>query len=328
MKSPTSTSSKPSEIKSATIIGSGIIGLTSAIALQEAGFQVKIFAKEIFGHTLSHKVGAVWFPYSIEPKKKTDRWAAVSYARYQEESAYAEGVSMIPFLNSYKDLSEEEWVKQLPPGTVREASFSELPTGMEKGLIADVPLAEPPRYLPYLFRKFLDNGGEFELKVFKTLKDLASVDEWVINCTGLGAMELCGDQDLHPMRGQILRTEKMNIPSFADPIRKGALTYIINRSQDSIIGGTDYEDDWNEEEDPNDTQLILGRLKSFGIQSSPQVIETLVGLRPKRKAVRFEFDEQFPRIFHNYGHGGAGFTVAWGCALELAEILHHKTSGE
>jgi D-amino-acid oxidase len=314
--------------KPVTVIGSGIIGLTSAIALQEAGFRVKLYAKEKFGHTLSHKVGAVWFPYTIEPKKKTDRWAAVSYKRYKKESAYAEGVSMIPFLNSYKDLSEEEWVKHLPPGTVREAALSELPNGMEKGLIADVPLAEPPRYLPYLFGKFLENGGEFELKEFKTLKDLASLDNWMINCTGLGARELCGDQGLHPMRGQILRAEKMNIPSFADPIRKGALTYIINRSQDSIIGGTDYEDDWNEEQDPKDTQLILGRLKSFGIQSRPQVIETLVGLRPKRKAVRFEFDEEFPQIFHNYGHGGAGFTVAWGCALELAEILNRKISGE
>ena len=79
------------------VIGSGIIGLTSAIALQEAGFRVKLYAKEKFVHTLSHKVGAVWFPYTIEPKKKTDQWAAISYERYKEESAYAEGVSMIPF---------------------------------------------------------------------------------------------------------------------------------------------------------------------------------------------------------------------------------------
>ncbi|GMQ30453.1 FAD-dependent oxidoreductase [Algoriphagus confluentis] len=307
--------------KSVSVIGSGIIGLTAAIALQEAGFTVRLLAKEKFHLTLSHKVGAVWFPYTIEPRKKVDRWAAVSYERYQKESAYASGVSMISFLNAYKDLKEEEWVRQLPIGTVREASRDELPKGMEKGLIADVPLTEPPLYLPYLFGKFLESGGEFEQKTFENLAQLENLGGLVVNCTGLGAKDLCQDEDLQPMRGQILRAEKLDIPSFADPTRKGALSYIIKRSQDSIIGGTDYDQDWNEKEDPEDTSKILSRLRGFGIAEPPKILETLVGLRPKRSSVRFEFDRDFPHIFHNYGHGGAGFTVAWGCALELAEIL-------
>ncbi|TNF40208.1 MAG: FAD-binding oxidoreductase, partial [Cytophagales bacterium] len=109
-----------------------------------------------------------------------------------------------------------------------------------------------------------------------------------------------------------------------DPTQKGALSYIIGRSGDSIIGGTDYDHDWNESEDPGDTELILGRLKNFGVKNQPEILEIVVGLRPKRSAVRFEFDPDFPNVFHNYGHGGAGFTVAWGCALELAENLGKK----
>lgn len=99
------------------------------------------------------------------------------------------------------------------------------------------------------------------------------------------------------------------------------MRYIINRSSDTIIGGTDYENDLNEEINPDDTALILARIRSSGISESPKIIEELVGLRPKRTAVRFEFDPDYPTVFHNYGHGGAGFTVAWGCALELAKIL-------
>ncbi|GMQ24994.1 FAD-dependent oxidoreductase [Algoriphagus sp. oki45] len=304
-----------------TVVGSGIIGLTSAIALQEAGFDVRLFAKEKFDYTLSHKVGAVWFPYTIEPRKKVDRWAAVSYARYEKESEYAAGVSMISFLNAYKDLKDEEWVHQLPAGTVREATWDELPKGMKKGLIADVPLTEPPLYLPYLFEKFLNLGGTFELKTFNSLEEIASQDTLVVNCTGLGAKSLCKDEDLHPMRGQILRAEKLDIPSFADPTQKGALSYIIGRSGDSIIGGTDYDYDWNESEDRRDTELILERLKNFGIKNQPEILEIVVGLRPKRSTVRFEFDADFQNVFHNYGHGGAGFTVAWGCAMEVAETL-------
>ena len=52
-------------MKSATVIGSGIIGLTTALKLQEAGYAVTIVAKEIFSDTLSSKVGAIWFPFQI-----------------------------------------------------------------------------------------------------------------------------------------------------------------------------------------------------------------------------------------------------------------------
>ncbi|MCS5490239.1 FAD-dependent oxidoreductase [Algoriphagus limi] len=311
-------------MKSVTVIGSGIIGLTTANALQEQGFQVRIVAKERFDKTLSNKVGAVWFPYAIEPIKKSSFWAAQSFDRYKKEAGIAPGISFVPFLNAYVDESKEEWVDQLPPGTVRKAKPEELPKGMEKGLIAEVPLAKPPLYLPYLFEKFLSSGGTFEQKNLTNMEEIANLDSWVINCTGLGARALCEDEDLHPMRGQILRAEKLTVPSFADPTKKGALSYIINRSKDSVIGGTDYDDDWNESIDPNDTNLILSRLKAFGIESDPKILEVIVGLRPKRSAVRFEFDSDYPNVFHNYGHGGAGFTVAWGCALELSNILSQK----
>ncbi|WP_026951291.1 FAD-dependent oxidoreductase [Algoriphagus mannitolivorans] len=304
-----------------TVVGSGIIGLTAAIALQESGFTVRILAKDQWESTLSRKVGAVWFPYAIEPKDKSSLWAATAYHRYKSEEGIAAGVSFIPFLNAYTDEKKEEWVNELPKGTVRKATQEELPMGMEKGFIAEVPLAEPPLYLPYLLEKFLAQGGTFEQKTISSLSELAALDGWVINCTGLGAKIICKDRDLHPMRGQILRVEKLDVPSFADPTRKGALSYIIQRSQDCVIGGTDYEDDWNEEIDPEDTTRILTRLKGFGINSDPKLLEIIVGLRPKRSAVRFEFDPDFPNVFHNYGHGGAGFTVAWGCATELAEIL-------
>jgi D-amino-acid oxidase len=127
------------------------------------------------------------------------------------------------------------------------------------------------------------------------------------------------------MRGQILRCKKMNTPSFADSTKKGALSYIINRSNDCVIGGTDYENDWNRNIEASDTTLILNRLNTIGYnENPPEILEEIVGLRPKRSCVRFEFDDNFRHIFHNYGHGGAGFTVAWGCAIELGELLTKK----
>lgn len=308
--------------KSVSVIGCGIIGLTTAIKLQENGFKVRIVAKERFNNTVSSKVGAIWFPFEIYPKEKVNNWAAFAYKAYQTDSKDGNGVAFIPFITAFDADSNTDWTQQMPKGAVKRASPSELPGGITSAYVSIVPLAEPSLYLPYLFTKFINNGGIFEERTVRNLQDEASLNTWVINCTGLGARELCHDTDLRPMRGQILRCEKMGVSSYADSTKKGALSYVINRSEDCVIGGTDYENDWNENIDTNDSRLITDRLIAGGFaKDTPEIIEEIVGLRPKRSAVRFEFDAAVSNVFHNYGHGGAGFTVAWGCAIDLARIL-------
>lgn len=309
-------------MKSITVIGSGIVGLTSAIALQEAGFKVTIIAKERYENTLSSKVGAVWFPFEVHPIEKANVWATLAYNRYQSEVLPGNGVTFIPFMIAYTPQSDTSWTEKLPEGNVREALQSELPNGIDMAKVANVPLAEPPLYLPHLFQRFIANDGVFEEREITSLNELSNLDTFVINCTGLGAKELCNDNELHPMRGQILRCEKMGIPSCVNSINKGALSYVINRSEDCIIGGTDYENDWNLNVEQHDTDLVVQRLHESGLTTDiPVVLEALVGLRPRRSTVRFEFDEKLLNIFHNYGHGGAGFTVAWGCAIQLSELF-------
>lgn len=312
-------------MKSVLVIGCGIIGLTTAIKLQEKGFKVTIIAKEPFNKTLSSKVGAIWFPFEIQPKEKANKWSALTYQEYQLDEKEGNGVSFIPFIAAYNEESNIDWTHQLPKGTVRKALPKELPKGMEKAHISIVPLAEPHLYLPYLFNRFIDNGGVFIKQKITSLHEASTLSTLIVNCAGLGAKELCDDKDLQPMRGQILRCAKMDIPSCADSTKKGALTYVINRSDDCVIGGTDYENDWNTDVELSDTDLIIKRLLRSGLsQEAPEIIEEIVGLRPKRSCVRFDFDENIPNIFHNYGHGGAGFTVGWGCAIELAEIFNLK----
>lgn len=310
-------------MKSVTVVGCGIVGLTTAIALQEKGWKVKLIAKEKFEETLSHKVGAIWFPFEVHPIEKANHWGALAYERYKKEVLPNNGVSFIPFIVAYNEQSDTSWTKKLPKEAVRKALKEELPSGIEMAYIAQVPLAEPPIYLPTLFQRFLDSGGEYETREIKSLQELSGLNELVINSTGLGAKTLCSDSDLNAMRGQILRCEKMdNVPSCVNSTQKGQLSYVINRSADCIVGGTDYENDWNLNVEPTDTDLIKAKLAASGFDANKvKVIESLVGLRPWRKEVRFEFDENHPNVFHNYGHGGAGFTVAWGCALDLVEQL-------
>ena len=306
--------------KKVVVVGSGIVGLTTALQLQEKGFQVQIVSKVPFHKTLSHKVGAIWFPFEVRPIEKANKWAAYSYQKYLEEVSPQNGVSIIPFMVVYNSESDTSWTLHLPDDQVRKAHDYELPNGVESAFLAQVPLAEPPLYLSYLFQKFLAADGEFTLKEVKSLQEMASLGSKVVNCTGMGAKDLCQDIHLKPMRGQILRSKKLEVTSCVNSTVSGKLSYIINRSTDSIIGGTDYINDYNEQIDDADTQIILERLKTSGLsQKQPEVIEILVGLRPLRSEVRFEYDAIYPNIFHNYGHGGAGFTVAWGCAMELAD---------
>jgi D-amino-acid oxidase len=308
-------------MKSATVIGSGIIGLTTALKLQKAGYAVTIVAKEKFSETLSSKVGAIWFPFQIEPLHKAHQWAALSYSEYEKDQTNDNGVSFIPFTTVYNTQSNTNWISVLPSGSVRIAKSDELLNEMTQAHISTVPLVEPLHYLPYLFNRFKSNNGTFIKQQIYTLEEASNLNNLVINCSGLGARELCNDNDLKPMRGQILRCAPINLPSYADSTTKGALTYLINRTNDCIIGGTDYENDWNLKEDPTDTELILNRFSKFNsTKNQPEILEEVVGLRPKRPSIRFELDKTYQNIFHNYGHGGAGFTVAWGCAIELVKL--------
>lgn len=309
-------------MKSATVIGCGIVGLTTAIKLQEKGFSVRIIARERFDKTLSSKVGAIWFPFEIRPKEKANHWANLAFEEYQSDIKPENGVTFIPFITAYDNNSNNDWALKMPKGTTRKASDFELPKGIKKAFISTVPLIEPFLYLPYLFQRFLNNNGTYLQQEISNLEEVSVLDKLVINCTGLGAKKLCNDDDLQPMRGQILRCKKMNIPSFADSTIPGDLCYIINRSNDCVIGGTDYLDDYNLNVEQSDTAKIIKRLLQVSLsKEKPEIVEEIVGLRPKRSSVRFEFDKKFPTIYHNYGHGGAGFTVAWGCAIELVKKI-------
>jgi D-amino-acid oxidase len=309
-------------MKSATVIGSGIIGLTTALKLQEAGYTVTIVAKESYKKTLSIKVGAIWFPFEIQPLHKAHHWAALAYSEYKKNKTKENGVSFIPFTTAYNINSNTKWVSVIPDGNVRTAKTNELLNKMKQAHISTVPLVEPLLYLPYLLNRFKANNGKFIKRQIHTLTEASTLNDLVINCSGLGARDLCNDKDLKPMRGQILRCAPINLPSYADSTTKGALTYLINRTNDCVIGGTDYENDWNLNVDTNDTALILNRFSKFNTTGkAPEILEEVVGLRPKRSSVRFEYDDTHQNIFHNYGHGGAGFTVAWGCAINLVKLL-------
>jgi len=140
----------------------------------------------------------------------------------------------------------------------------------------------------------------------------------------LGAKDIVGDNDVYPIRGQIVRVKATSLKrSLVDETGHLALTYIVPRSQDCILGGTAEEHNWNRAVDPLTAQEILRKCRQLDpTLANVEVLDHVVGLRPGRKEVRLEVEHVSSRcaVIHNYGHGGAGFTLSWGCAAEVVEL--------
>jgi D-amino-acid oxidase len=144
----------------------------------------------------------------------------------------------------------------------------------------------------------------------------------VINCAGIGARELVQDVDLEPHRGQVAIVPRINRLSCAIVCDDAPLMYAIPRTTDCVFGGTNARSE-NLAADPATTARIVAECSRVLNIDKPNVFAERVGLRPFRKSgVRLERDQLSDgrTVIHNYGHGGAGFTLSWGCAEALCGV--------
>jgi D-amino-acid oxidase len=113
--------------------------------------------------------------------------------------------------------------------------------------------------------------------------------------------------------------------SVRDEQHPAGRAYVHPRSEDCILGGTLELNNWDTTIDLATSAAIIERCREIvPALRGASVIEDLVGLRPGRPTVRVEEDHSqgaTARILHNYGHGGSGITISWGCAYEVTELL-------
>ncbi|MBC7650856.1 MAG: FAD-binding oxidoreductase [Deinococcales bacterium] len=310
------------------VIGAGISGLSTAYLLVEKGYAVTIIAKTFSPNTTSNKAAAFWFPYHVRGDKRAIGWANKSYQFYNQlASNNNAGISFIKLVKGIKEgaIDDDSWIPFMPPNTCKELATELLPTGYSKGFEAEVPLIETQIFLPYLQNCLVAKGVIFIENEITNLLDILHQFDAVINCSGLGAKTLCNDDKIFPVRGQVLLLE----PGYPESIflDNQTPTYIVPRKDATIIGGT-YEENIGIE---ITEQVTLNRLlekagKVFPALKNRKIIGSWAGLRPFRETVRLE-REPDTNIIHNYGHGGSGFTLAFGCAddvLELVTSLTHK----
>ncbi|KAF6113412.1 D-aspartate oxidase [Phyllostomus discolor] len=184
---------------------------------------------------------------------------------------------------------------------------------------------EGSAYLPWLQKRVKESGGLMVTRRIEDLWELHPSFDIVVNCSGLGSRQLAGDSEIFPVRGQVLKVQAPWVKHF---IRDGSgLTYVYPGTFNVTLGGCRQKGDWNLTPDAEMSRDILSRCCALepSLQGAWDIQEK-VGLRPSRAGVRLQTEllardgRRLP-VVHHYGHGGGGFCMHWGTALEATRLL-------
>jgi D-amino-acid oxidase len=308
-----------------TILGAGVSGLSCGVRLLQDGHYVTLVARDLPLETTSATAGAVWFPYRVAPNERTGPWARASYDRFAKLATEGAPITMTELTMLYPEPLREEpwWLDAVPGERVRASEPHDLPDGYGDGRAVQVPCIEAPAYLDWLTRRFSDAGGRIEQRVVSTLEELRG--DAVVDCAGVGATALAADTTLKPVRGQVAYvTCDRPLRFMVDEEGPNALAYVLPRPDVVVLGGTAEEGDDELTPREETTRDILVRTRRLQpALEHATLVGSGVGLRPARPAVRLEADRLSDGrpLVHDYGHGGSGFTLSWGCADEVAQTV-------
>ena len=234
----------------AAVVGSGVIGLSTARVLQDAGFAVTIYARDVPPDTTSNMSGAQWSPTSLFEEDRVDdsfraqyvRAATLSYRRFQTLLGEDYGVRWIENYDCHEDAGSPflantgvRLIGGLYPEVVTYGPGRHpFPTPYATRFMT--MLIEPNRYLRALQRDVLARGGRTVIRSFADVGQMLAVDEpLIMNCTGLGAKALFSDEQLEPVRGKL--SVLVPQPS-VDYMTLHGGRYMFPRSDGVVLGGT------------------------------------------------------------------------------------------
>ena len=306
-----------------TVVGAGVIGLSCALRLLEAGHRVDVLARDLPRETTSATAAAIWYPFRAWPAERVLAWSRTSYdvfaalATEEPDSGVVlrEGTEVVP---PGGVISEKPWWADAVPGLHETL---DVPRGYDGGWAFTAPVVEMPVYLDWLAARVLAAGGSItRLNLHGLPRPGAGGPDAVVDCSGLGAKFLAADPSLHPVQGQVVLVEQVGLERWwLESNADEGPTYVVPRSRDIVVGGTDVEGEWSRTPSPDVASAILRRaLRLVPALAGAEVIGHKVGLRPARPEVRVE---RVGGMVHCYGHGGAGVTLSWGCAGEVVELL-------
>jgi D-amino-acid oxidase len=273
----------PHEERKAAVLGSGVVGLTSARELQRHGFDVTIYAASVPPDTTSNMSLAGWTPTSglVENQLRTAAWdaqvrqaARIAYRRLQLLVGPKYGVSWI---KQYQPTDNDP---SLPNSNPNPNPNPILPPELQGPRVVlgpgehnfqtrycverDEMRIEPSIYLDALMNDFLLWGGRVVIRKFDTPRDVAALQENVIvNCTGLGSKALFSDPELMPLKGQlVVLIPQPEITYSTNGIGRqlppdSGFVHMMPRSDGIVLGGTSIRDNWSLDVEENERKRVV-----------------------------------------------------------------------
>ncbi|KAH3683887.1 hypothetical protein WICPIJ_005148 [Wickerhamomyces pijperi] len=335
-----------------TVIGAGVIGLTSALKLSESGYNVTIVAAHFPSDGLSPKYTSNWagahyrpFPSHTEKdfqdsqltRLTQDYFRKLSVLEPESSIRFIPGVDYVEEKGIY-DVKAKGYFEEIKD--LEEIPADLLPKGVQFGAQYDTWVLNSPFYLQYLERKLrFQQGVRFiksDLISLNQISEASPSSSTFINCTGLGLQYQGGyDPKCFPIRGQTLL---LRVPPTCPYLKKtithqgkdGLWTFVIPRPLNGgvILGGTKQFNDLQSTPRDSDTESLIERAKVlypevFFEDGTVDIQGVNVGFRPAREGgVRVEAEViEGKRFVHAYGAGGMGFELSYGVACKVQEIV-------
>ena len=262
----------------AAVIGCGVCGLTTARQLQRRGFHVAIYAMSVPPNTTSNMSFASWTPTSglVDDAMRTPTWdaqfrraATIAYRQLQLLVGAGYGVSWLEGFSLHESTDRDGEAgseNPLLPTELRVGSTllgpGEHPFPTRYATLRPSLRIEPSIYLEALVRDVREAGARVYIRKVRDRAELVRLDEPVIvNCTGLGARELLGDDELVPVKGQLtalMPQSEVDYSTFGSAMPSaGGFVHMQPRSDGIVLGGTSVEDDWSLEPDEEARRRIV-----------------------------------------------------------------------
>ncbi|KAK6179868.1 hypothetical protein SNE40_012125 [Patella caerulea] len=319
------------------VIGAGVIGLSSAVRIQDRfpNIDITIIADKFSPNTTSDGAGALFEVFAVgdTPFELVRKWAKETWDHLKNVAFSVEADSArVQHVSGY-------WVSGDPPKTSEtspdEESTSRRLTKEEgrllfprakSGKFFTSYLVDCNSYLPWLMKRYVDKGGKIINKTIQSLDELYPLYDIIINCSGLYSYQLLGDKELFPARGETIRVHAPWIKHFYVQEIGEEITYIFPGSKNVVLGATFQKGNWNTEPNHRDGTALFERCCQIHPSLKMATVDySWVGLRPCRSRVRLELEPRKAhtkcRVIHNYGHGGAGITLHWGCAQTVVDLI-------
>ncbi|XP_005091250.1 D-aspartate oxidase isoform X2 [Aplysia californica] len=254
------------------VIGAGMVGLCSAINVQKElpEAEVTVIADKFSTDTTSFGAGGFFRPFMPDIAKGVDlkvaeQWVRDSWKYYaslaRSDLAKETGQTLVPGMIAYRTPQDQQYdlLKELV-GDFHRVDLEHLQKlNLDTYTYAyafTTIIVQTPKFLDWLMKKFVASGGKVQERTVKSLKELSSSFDIVVNCCGPRAQELLDDKSCFPIKGHIVMVRAPWQKQFF--YGEGDI-YLIPHDDKLIIGGIKDKDNGSMTKYPYVREHILSR---------------------------------------------------------------------